>query len=101
MKPQQNYCILYDSTKHLSRRGVAKLTMLLQRAINVKEIYMEWIEVQQKSNGSFCGLYVIAYAIDIANDIDPKSVRYNEKNMKFHLLYCLDRDMLKPFPRVA
>jgi hypothetical protein len=62
---------------------------------------MEWVKVQQQSDGPSCGFYVIAYVVDIANDIDPKSIRYDEKSMWLHLLYCLDRDMLKPFPRVA
>ena len=62
---------------------------------------MEWTKVQQQSNGLSCGSYVIVYAIDIANDIDPKGVRYDEESMKSHLLYCLNRNMLKPFARVA
>ena len=100
MNPQQNYCILYDLARHLSHHGFAEHTMLLQRAINIEETRMEWAEVQQQSHdGSSCGLYVIVYAIDIANDIDPKDVKYDEKSMRLHLLYCLDRDMLKPFPR--
>jgi hypothetical protein len=62
---------------------------------------MEWVEVQQQSNSSSCILYVIVYAVNIANDINPKGIRYDEKNMKLHLLSCLDRDMLKPFPKFA
>jgi hypothetical protein len=101
MKPQQSYCTLYDSARHLSRHGFTKHIVLLQRAINVEETRMEWAKVQQQSDGSSCGLYAIAYAVDIANDIDPKGVRYDENNMRSHLLYCLDRDILKPFPRFA
>jgi hypothetical protein len=99
MNPHQSYCTLYDSARHLSRHGFVKHIVLLQRAIDVEETCMEWAEVQQQSDGSSCGLYAIVYAVDIANDIDPKAVRYDEKNMRSHLLYCLDRDMLKPFQR--
>jgi hypothetical protein len=61
---------------------------------------MEWTEVQQQYDGSSCGLYIIVYGVDIANDIDPKSVRYDEKSIRLHLLYFLNKNMLKPFPRV-
>jgi hypothetical protein len=60
---------------------------------------MEWTNVQQQSDSSSCGLYVIAYAIDIAYDIDSTRVNYIEQEMRKHFLFCLDRDMLKHFPR--
>ena len=60
---------------------------------------MKWANVQQQSDSSSCGLYVIAYVVDIAYDIDPTRVNYIEQEMKKHLLFCLDRDMLKPFQR--
>jgi hypothetical protein len=56
MNPQQNYCTLYDSVRHLPCHGFAKRIVLLQRANNVEEICMEWAKVQQQSNGSSCGL---------------------------------------------
>jgi hypothetical protein len=62
---------------------------------------MEWVKVQQQSDGPSCGFYVIAYVVDIANDIDPKSVKYDENNMRLHLLYCLNKEMLKSFSRVV
>ena len=65
MNLQQSYCTLYDSAKHLSCHGFVEHTMLLQRAINVEEIHMEWAEVQQQSNGSSFGLYVIVYVVDM------------------------------------
>jgi hypothetical protein len=65
MNVQQSYCTLYDSTRHLSRHGFAEHTVLLQRVFNVEETHMEWTEVQQQSDGSSFGLYVIVYAVDM------------------------------------
>lgn len=99
--PHQNRCILYDSARHLSMNGTKDHEALLATAIDVTKYRMEWGDVQQQSDGSSCGLYAIAYAVDIANDIDPAAVKYIEQDMRLHLLYCFDRDMLKPFPRVT
>ena len=79
--------------------GTSEHEALLQRAIDVGATRMEWANVQQQSDSSSCGLYVIAYAVDIAYDIDPTRVNYIEQEMRKHFLFCLDRFMLKPFSR--
>ena len=54
--------------------------------------------VQQHLNGFDCGVYVIAYATDIAFDRDPVSLSYDLQEMKKYLLRCLQRGALELFP---
>jgi hypothetical protein len=97
--PNIHSCKLYDSTRCLSLYRTSDHETLLQRVVDVGATRMEWTNVQQQSDSSSCGPYVIVYAVDIAYDIDSTRVNYIEQEMKKHFLFCLDRDMLKPFPR--
>ncbi|XP_078663957.1 polycystin-1-like protein 2 [Branchiostoma floridae x Branchiostoma belcheri] len=56
--------------------------------------------VQLQESGSTCGLFAIAWAVDIAMGTDVTQVRYNESKMRAHLLDCFERGHLSPFPRV-
>ncbi|XP_078664136.1 uncharacterized protein LOC144907207 [Branchiostoma floridae x Branchiostoma belcheri] len=53
-----------------------------------------------QESGSTCGLFAIAWAVDIAMGTDVTQVRYNESKMGAHLLDCFKRGHLSPFPRV-
>ena len=54
--------------------------------------------VQQHLNGFDCGVYAIAYTTDIAFDRDPASLFYDRQEMSKHLLRCLQRGDLEPYP---
>ena len=63
------------------------------------EIHVDIQPVQQQTNGTNCGVFAIAYAVDLANDQDPTKIRYDEGKMREHLYDCLQVERLKPFPR--
>ena len=54
--------------------------------------------VQQQLNAFDCGVYAVAYATDLANNIDPTNSSYETQNIRDHLSSCLERGSLKPFP---
>ena len=54
--------------------------------------------VQQHLNGFDCGVYATAYATNIAFDRDPASLFYDRQEMRKHLLWCLMRGDLEPYP---
>ena len=60
------------------------------------------IQVRQKmqfqKGGSDCGLFVITYAVDLCQQIEPADVRYQQESMRSHLLQCLTNNCLTPFP---
>ncbi|CAH1249970.1 PKD2L1 [Branchiostoma lanceolatum] len=47
-----------------------------------------------------CGLFAIAWAVEIAMGTDVTQVRYEESRMRAHLLDCFERGHLSPFPQV-
>ncbi|XP_066278837.1 polycystin-2-like [Branchiostoma lanceolatum] len=56
--------------------------------------------VQLQSSRFTCGLFAIAWAVDIAMGTDVTQVRYEESRMRAHLLDCFERGHLSPFPHV-
>ena len=66
---------------------------------NAPEIHVDVQPVQQQTNGTNCGLFAIAYAVDLAHKEDPTKIRYDERRMRSHLVECLTEGSLTPFPR--
>ncbi|CAH1250637.1 PKD1L3 [Branchiostoma lanceolatum] len=56
--------------------------------------------VQVQGSRFTCGLFAIAWAVDIAMGTDVTQVRYKESRMRAHLLDCFERGHLSPFPQV-
>ena len=46
-------------------------------------------KTQFQKGGSDCGLFAIAYAVDLCQGIEPADVRYQQESMRSHLLQCL------------
>ena len=92
---------LYDS---LNSRGTINTHIRDQIADflflpSAPEIHVDVQPVQQQTNGTNCGVFAIAYAVDLANNQDPKKIRYNESRMRQHLHDCLQAERLIPFPQ--
>ena len=66
-----NVVNLYDS---LNTRGTVTAHVQDQIAD-----YVDIQPVQQQTNGTNCGVFVIAYAVDLANLQDPTEIRYDER----------------------
>ena len=64
-------------------------------------INLEYMDVAQQENGSDCGVYTIANALEICRGHDPSTCNWEGAQMKKHLLQCLDKDNLVRFPRRA
>ncbi|XP_050713449.1 uncharacterized protein LOC126996730 isoform X2 [Eriocheir sinensis] len=54
--------------------------------------------VQRQRDGYSCGLFALAFAFSIAHGQDPCRLRYVRARMASHLLSCLERGTVTPFP---
>lgn len=45
----------------------------LAKALDIHEINYVYVDVMKQTNASYCDVFVIAYAIVITLDIEPKS----------------------------
>ncbi|CAH1238879.1 PKD2 [Branchiostoma lanceolatum] len=57
--------------------------------------------VQNQWNDNDCGLFVIAWAVDIAEGRDVRGVVYDDRKMRSHLEMCFKQGNLAPFPRLT
>ncbi len=53
----------------------------------------------QQPNNSSCGLFTIAYATNIAFELNPKKSIYNVPEMQLHLHNNINNKTISPFPK--
>ena len=76
----------------------------LQKQINriytpdESEINSVIVDVQQQANSIDCGVYAIAYAVDLLFGFDPSVIEYDERALRPHLVKCFENQWFIPFP---
>ena len=55
------------------------------------------VPVHKQSNSSDRGLFALAFAFDLANNLDPSKITYNEKILRKHLLACIENEGITEF----
>ena len=55
--------------------------------------------VQQQENGVHCGVFAIAYTTSLAFGKNPSLCSYSVSLMRQHLVSCLGKEMMYPFPK--
>ena len=63
-----------------------------------KEVTIEFVDVQEQRGASDCGLFALAFLTSICNGQDPATQLYDQKAMTSHLLQCIEKGVMKPFP---
>ena len=64
------------------------------------EVFLtETVLVQKQSNSSDWGLFALAFAFDLADNLDPSVITYNEKILRKHLLACIENKEITEFPK--
>ncbi len=60
-----------------------------------------YASVMQQLDNSSCGLFTIAYATDIAFEVNPKKSIYNVPQMQSHLHNNINNKTISPFPKYS
>ena len=53
----------------------------------------------RQQGGRDCGLFALAYAVDLAYGNDPSKIRYDQAKFRQHFQYCLENVKILPFPK--
>lgn len=88
---------VYDSLR-LGLSTSVKRTIANLLHTNKPTIVIQQARMQLQSGGADCGLFAIATATAICNGQDPENIRFDQRQMRQHLLKCLDDKLLLPFP---
>ena len=66
---------------------------------NRDQLTVELSPVQQQIGCSDCGLFPIAFAVEVAFGRNPCVISYDQKRMRQHIHSCFEKSKLTPFPR--
>jgi len=92
--------ILYESKTPYDKVLCENTTLKISKLLNIDHLDYIHANVMQQIDQSSCGLFVIAYAIDIAFNLNVEKSKYVVFKMKQHLRNCLNVKYLILFPRI-
>ena len=90
------YVNLYDSLFHdiISEEVEDQTNDLLGGSL----VGLNFVPVQQQSNGSDCGVFAIAFATCLVFETDPRQVTFDVNGIRHHLASCLRTRAISMFP---
>ena len=59
----------------------------------------EQIQCHKQYGGSDCGLFAIAYAMEILHGSEPQNIVFDQSKMRSHLVSCLENNVISTFPK--
>ena len=59
------------------------------------------MSVQQQQGTLDCGLFAIAFAVEVCSGRNPQCASFDQKKMREHLYTCLRKGMLTSFPKIS
>ncbi|CAH1272909.1 PKD2 [Branchiostoma lanceolatum] len=95
---------LYDSlsvpmTPSLQTQLCQSYAAFVDQTRNALTVFLP--DVQRQKNVLDCGLFAIAWAVDIAEGQDVSRVVYDNRKMRSHMKTCFKQGNLTPFPRLT
>ena len=93
MEAKDGQVFYYDSLSpsKLDRRRTAIISKLSPNPPSIRK-------PQQQQGGDDCGLFAIAFAEAICRGVRPELLRFDQSQMREHLLSCFRNQKLTPFP---
>jgi hypothetical protein len=88
---------IYDSNKLTMKKLPNDTIQLLTNIINVKHLLYSYVNVMQQRDSASCELFIIACAIDITFELNPKKIIYNVSQMRLHLHDNINNKTISPF----
>lgn len=88
---------IYDSAfEDLPNMELAVVASLVE--ISESMLKVKFVDIQMQRNGYDCGLFAIANATALAFGRYPSQEVYDVKNLRSHLIKCLENKHITPFP---
>jgi hypothetical protein len=91
--------VVYDSNRPTTKKLQNEIIQLSTNITNVKHLLYSYANVMQQPDSSSCGLFTIAYAIDIAFELNLEKTIYKVPQMQSHLRNNVNNKTISPFPK--
>ena len=92
---------IYDSLNSTSTPELEKQMTALYSPDNTRPQTFQVQMTQQQVGATDCGIFAIAYAVELAHGHDPSAIVYDQSEMRNHLLKCFEKMEISPFPRYS
>ena len=92
---------LYDSLNSGSVSLGVACQMAAYSICPNSELEVKIKPVQQQGNSVDCGPFTIAFATSLAHNQDPCKIAFDQQQLRPHLLRCLQRGKMTPFPQLC
>ena len=94
--------VVYDSLFNYPRGDTLKdsLVSFYRPLLIDSRLSVKYASVPKQTGGIDCGLFVVAYAVDIAEGNNPEEILYSQHMMRDHLINCFEKGELSAFPKV-
>ena len=89
------YDSLYQSLSQCTIDQICAVMFSTNDAVDVR-----FIDVEQQTNNSDCGVYAIAYATSLCFSEDINCIQFCVSKMRSHLISCLEKGQMSPFPSI-
>ena len=83
----------------LNQHTILQLAKLFYRFEHASQLKLLKVGVQQQIGLIDCGVFAIAYAVELCHGSNPEKVIFLQKQMRQHLYTCLQNKRLTPFPK--
>uniref|UniRef100_A0A7M5V3V3 Ubiquitin-like protease family profile domain-containing protein n=2 Tax=Clytia hemisphaerica TaxID=252671 RepID=A0A7M5V3V3_9CNID len=94
--------MMLDSSKEEPTENLKnQLLECYRKYLKDGELDVEYQSVCRQTGCNDCGLFVIAFATDLAFDNDPVDIWYDQTRFRLHLKECFSSGKLSPFPRLS
>ena len=87
------YDSIYSSASYDAKRQIAALLRT-----NDERIVLKFHKTQYQKECTDCGVFAVAFAIDLAYGFNPSRRRYTQQDLRPHLAKCLFEQKMTPFP---
>ena len=93
--------VFYDSIyKAPHRQEVKNLLFLFYKNFVVdNELVIKYANVMKQVGSNGCGLFCIAYSVNLAEGNNPSDIEYNQSCMRWHLVQCFKKGKLALSPK--
>lgn len=90
---------LYDSMHTLpgEQSSIVKQACAILKAPE-SSVTINVVNVQRQREASDCGLFALAMATDLCQQVDPVNLYYHQDQMRAHLKECFEQSNITPFP---
>ena len=79
--------------------SILQIAKIYQPATGASVLELHKLSVQQQHGTLDCGLFAIAFAVEVCLGNNVEVVSFKQKKMRSHLIDCLNKGIMSPFPK--